>query len=160
MMWALSLARWRPPSGWVLTTIAFVLLGVGDPALALRGAQGSFVRGELTSTCFPLAMLALGLAATRPPPPRLDEPVVSLRLLAFPAPVLLAAWYARRIPGRGGRPGARGLGPALAAREPGALPDAAAAGESTSRPIDFEVTYEEDLLPLDEERARVLVNPR
>jgi diguanylate cyclase (GGDEF)-like protein/PAS domain S-box-containing protein len=205
MMWALSLARWRPHSGWVLTTIAFVLLGLGDTVLAIRGAQGSFVRGELTSTCFPLAMLALGLAATRPPPPRLDEPVVSLRLLAFPASVFLAAaallgvyvahpfsrvsaalavaalvvgvirataialqvrdLYETRRYARGFQDAALGMAlvdwdlrwmrvnPALCTML--RLPADQLVGRSV-----FEVTYADDLLPLEEERAKGLVDPR
>lgn len=90
-VWVLSLAQWRPHKSWLLMTGAFVLLAVGDSTLALRGAEGVYIRGELTSTTFPLAMVLLGLAAWQPPAPRLSNPMTALRVLALPAGAALAA---------------------------------------------------------------------
>jgi diguanylate cyclase (GGDEF)-like protein/PAS domain S-box-containing protein len=104
MVWVLSLGRWRPHPAWILLMLGFVLLGIGDTAVAIRGAEGVFVRGELTSACFPLAMLALALAAWQEPPPRVPEPTVTVRLLLLPvivysaAVVLLGVYVAHPFP--------------------------------------------------------------
>ncbi|MBV9043220.1 MAG: PAS domain S-box protein, partial [Acidimicrobiia bacterium] len=90
-LWVLSLTRWRPHRSWVLMTVAFVLLAVADTGLALRAAAGVYVRGELVSTCYPLAMITLGLAAAQRPAPRLSEPMVSLRVLFLPGAAALTA---------------------------------------------------------------------
>lgn len=205
MLWVLSLTRWRPHRTWMLMTAAFVLLGVGDTALALRVAEGVFVRGELTSACFPLAMLTLGLAARQPPPPQFSEPVISRRMLAFPATVfmaaavLLAIYVAQpfsRVAGalavaalvvgviRGtavtaqvrelyeSRRYARGfqdaaLGMALVDWDLRWLRVNPGLCEMLRYPADqlvgrsvLEVTFEDDLVPLEQEREKGLVNPR
>jgi diguanylate cyclase (GGDEF)-like protein/PAS domain S-box-containing protein len=83
-VWLLSLTGWRPGRQWVLTCAAFGLFAVGDLMLLLQISAGTYERGALTSTVYPLATLLLAAAAWQTAAAPGGRRMHELRILILP----------------------------------------------------------------------------
>src|SRR5919198_2633828 len=57
---------WRPDRFWALLCGGFIVLVVADSFYVSQSAAGTYQQGGVLDTCWPLAMLLIGLAARRP----------------------------------------------------------------------------------------------
>ena len=85
VVWALSLTGRRAGRMWLMLAAAFALFAVGDIVLAAQVANGTFVRGSLVSTTFPIATLLLAYAAYQPGSAPRSLRMDSLLVLIAPA---------------------------------------------------------------------------
>ena len=93
VLWASSMTGWRGGRMWLWLSGAFALAGIGDIALNLSVLAGDYDTNSLLTVCFPLAMVALAIAAHQPPASVRALRTDALSVLVLPGVCVVAARF-------------------------------------------------------------------